>query len=56
VDAEGVGVTGALPGVEAGRRMTSTAGMTRRVFLSFTVVCYLMRDFRACPASRLEGC
>lgn len=55
VDAVGVGVTGALPGVEAGRLMTSTAGITRRVFLSFTVVCYLMRVFRACPALRLEG-
>lgn len=55
VAAVGVGVTGALPGVDAGRRMTSTAGTTRRVFLSFTVVRYLMRVFRACPASRLEG-
>lgn len=49
------GVTGP-PGVEPGLRMTSTAGSTRRVFLSFTVVRYLMRESRACPGSRLGGC
>ncbi|WXH31321.1 hypothetical protein WA016_05297 [Myxococcus stipitatus] len=49
------GVCAALPGVEAGRRMTSTAGTARRVFRSFTVVRYLMRGARACPASRLKG-
>ncbi|WP_404370046.1 hypothetical protein ACIHQR_08830 [Corallococcus coralloides] len=49
------GVTGP-PGVEPGLRMTSTAGSTRRVFLSFTVVRYLMRGARACPGSRLGGC
>ncbi len=49
------GATGA-PGVVPGLRMTSTAGATRRVFLSFTVVRYLMRGARACQGSRLGGC
>lgn len=39
----GVGL-GAVPGVLAGRRMTSTAGAIRRVFRSFTFVGYLKRE------------
>jgi hypothetical protein len=40
----GAGVGTGVPGVAAGRRMTSTAGTTRRVFRSFTFVYYLMRE------------
>lgn len=39
----GVGL-GAVPGVLAGRRMTSTAGAIRRVFRSFTFLGYLKRE------------
>ncbi len=38
----GVGVGAGVPGAAAGRRMTSTAGAIRRVFRSFTFVCYLI--------------
>jgi len=41
-EGEGEGVTDAAPGVAAGRRMTSTAGVARRGFRSFTFSRYLI--------------
>ncbi len=40
----GVGLGAAVPGVLAGRRMTSTAGAIRRGFRSFTFLGYLKRE------------
>jgi hypothetical protein len=40
----GVWVGAGVPGAATGRRMTSTAGAPRRVFRSFTFVCYLIRE------------
>lgn len=40
----GAEVGAGVPGAAAGRRMTSTAGTTRRVFRSFTLLTYPMRE------------